>query len=367
MTALPVALEESIDIPWSDEDSLDELVEATLGNDEASTNKFEASTIHTAGTYSESTNDSSLRFGIRFTTEQYHKTKLLNILSDANAAHYLYKEVMNWGSAERLDNYHFNPTRSSRKAQVKYIEKWLQCQYSCPQQIPTPLPGPFPQVVQTITFNFTNQLFTLISDQVLFGNLDNLNVNVDDPFGKYVPPNGLVSTVNSGQWYNTAYRHKVKDPSKYSMMPIIFACDETHLQKGGKAASWPLLFTTSILTQKSRNLPIALRTLGYINDLSLIQSSADDKNLSKELKAERLRAIFKTLLASIIEAQESGALVDISLTFGGVTKNVNLKVPVIFIIGDMQGGDKICCTTCHYSNKLHPLYVISAMLWRRVR
>jgi hypothetical protein len=32
-----------------------------------------------------------------------------------------------------------------------------------------------------------------------------------------------------------------------------------------------------------------------------------------------------------------------------------LKVPVIFIIGDMQGGDKICCTTCHYSNKLHQL------------
>jgi hypothetical protein len=117
---------------------------------------------------------------------------------------------------------------------------------------------PFPQVVQTTAFNSTNQLFTLISDQNLFGNLNNLDVNVDDPFGKYVPPNGLLSTVNSGQWYNTAYRHEVKDPSKDFMMPIIFACDETHLRKGGNAASWPLLFTTSILNQKSRcNLPIA--------------------------------------------------------------------------------------------------------------
>jgi hypothetical protein len=192
MTAPPVALEESIDIPWDDEDSLDEPVEAALGKDEASTNEFGASTIHPVGTYSESTNDSALRFGIRFITEQYHKTKLLKILSNANAPHYLYKEVMNWGSATHLDNYHLNPTRSSRKAQVKYLEKWLQCQYSRPQQIPTPLPGPFPQVVQTTTFNFTNQLFTLISDQVLFGNLDNLDVNVDNPFGKYVPPNGLL-------------------------------------------------------------------------------------------------------------------------------------------------------------------------------
>jgi hypothetical protein len=116
MAALPVALQESIDIPWDDEDSLDESVEAALGNDEASTNESKASAIHAAGTYSESTNDSALRFGIRFTTEQYHKTKLLKILSNANAPHYLYKEVMNWGSGAHLDNYHFNPTRSSRKA-----------------------------------------------------------------------------------------------------------------------------------------------------------------------------------------------------------------------------------------------------------
>jgi hypothetical protein len=126
MTAPPVALEESIDIPWDDEDSLDELVEAALGNDEASTNEFEASTIHPAGTYSESMNDSALRFGIRFTTEQYHETNLLKILSNSNAPHYLYKEVMNWGSAVHLDNYHINPTCSSRKALVKYLKKWLQ-------------------------------------------------------------------------------------------------------------------------------------------------------------------------------------------------------------------------------------------------
>jgi hypothetical protein len=107
------------------------------------------------------------------------------------------------------------------------------------------------------------------------------------------------------------------------------------------------------LNQKARNLPIEWRTLGYINDLSLLQLSTEDKNLTKELKDERLHALFKTILARLIEAQELGALDDIPLLFGDETKIVNLKVPVIFIIGDMQGGDKICCTTCHYSNKLH--------------
>jgi hypothetical protein len=141
-----------------------------------------------------------------------------------------------------------------------------------------------------------------VSDRALFGNLDNLDVNVDDPYGKYLSPNGLLSPVNLGQWYNSAYHHKVKDPSKDLMMPIIFACNKTHLQKGGKASSWPLMFTTSILNQKTRNLPIAWRTLGDINDLSLLQSAAEDKTLSQEVKAERLHAIFKTILATVIKA-----------------------------------------------------------------
>ena len=83
--------------------------------------------------------------------------------------------------------------------------------------------------MQITCFNFTNQLYSLVSDRALFGNMDNLDVSVDDPFGKYVPPSGLLSSVNSGQWYNSAYRHEVKDPAKDFMMPIIFACDETYL------------------------------------------------------------------------------------------------------------------------------------------
>ena len=106
---------------------------------------------------------------------------------------------MEWGRAAAQDNYNFNPTRTSRNAQVKYLEKWLQCQKSRPQQVHTNLPGPGDQGVQTTCFNFTNQLYSLVLDRALFGNLDNLDVNVDDPYGKYVPPNGLLSTVNLGQ------------------------------------------------------------------------------------------------------------------------------------------------------------------------
>jgi hypothetical protein len=80
---------------------------------------------------------------------------------------------MEWGRAAAHDNYNFNPTRTSRNAHVKYLEKWLQFQKSRPQQVPTHFPGPGDQVVETTCFNFTNQLYSLVSDGALFGNLDN--------------------------------------------------------------------------------------------------------------------------------------------------------------------------------------------------
>jgi hypothetical protein len=46
------------------------------------------------------------------------------------------------------------------------------------------------------------------------------------------------------------------------LVGILFACDETKLQKESKARSWPLMFTVSILNKKMRNLPIAWKSLG---------------------------------------------------------------------------------------------------------
>ncbi len=43
-------------------------------------------------------------------------------------------------------------------------------------------------------------MYLLVSDHVLSGKLDNLNVNADDPIGKYVPTNGVLSTTDADQW-----------------------------------------------------------------------------------------------------------------------------------------------------------------------
>ena len=296
-------------------------------------------------------NQSSNCLGIKYTTEQFTETKLLKILNDAAAPHFLYQDILSWAEEAKRNQYSFRPERLERSAQVKYLEKWLHLQPCRPETVKLVLPGPSMQAIQVTRFNFTNQLHSLLSDNALCGNLENLDVNPLDPFAKYVSPSGRLSTVNSGFIYNLAHKNRCKQPNDF-LVGIIFACDETKLRQGSKAGCWPLMFTVSILNQKMRNLPIAWKSLGYIFDLSMIQSKADAKGQSNDLKSERLHAIFKVILSSFVEAQKEGALNYISLTLGNHTKRVNLKPICFFIIGDMQGGDKISCTAAAYTNTM---------------
>ena len=110
--------------PWDEDDDnvMDELEDVNDNNHTGLPN-------HAAdGIYSESAHEAAMRFGIRFTTEQFHTTKLLKIISDANAPHYLYKDIVEWGQAAQRDKYDFHPQRAGRNAQVKYLENWLKLQ-----------------------------------------------------------------------------------------------------------------------------------------------------------------------------------------------------------------------------------------------
>ena len=44
------------------------------------------------------------------------------------------------------------------------------------------------------------------------------------------------------------------------------------------------------------------------------------------------------------------------LNLGGISRIVNIKVPCAFVIGDMQGGDKLCCSAASYSNKISQIF-----------
>ena len=307
--------------------------------------------------YEHEMNANNTDHGYCFGNEFFFQIKLMKILHNANAPNYLYQQIIEWAQEAQDAQLSFYNVLKSRKGLIHQAENWMPyLKQNAPYTVPTILETPGnPQVVDVTVFDFKKQLLSLLNDRFLFGNIDNLDVNKSDPFARYKTPNNVLSTVNSGMRYKLAYKTCVTCPESDFLVPIIFACNETKVSNQGKAACWPLLFTTSILNQEMRNLPAAWRPLGYIYDVSLTTSTNQEKQFGVDLKYTRLHQILKSILSSYIHCQNSTALSNMKVRLGEISKVVNLKVPCFFIIGDMQGGDKMCCSSPCYSNKLRRL------------
>ena len=54
-------------------------------------------------------------WGLSFTPDQYHETKLLHILNQVNVSHFVYEDIMNWAQEAMEDSYDFQPKRKKEK------------------------------------------------------------------------------------------------------------------------------------------------------------------------------------------------------------------------------------------------------------
>jgi hypothetical protein len=70
--------------------------------------------------------------GLSFTPSYYAETKLLKLLNDAHAPHFLYQDVLNWAKEAKQLHYDFCPQRTTHRAQIKYIKKLAQLQVCQP-------------------------------------------------------------------------------------------------------------------------------------------------------------------------------------------------------------------------------------------
>jgi hypothetical protein len=258
---------------------------------------------------------------------------------------------MDWGAEAKKLNYNFQPTRTTRKAQLSFLEKFTDMQDSKPHQVICKLSGTDELEVPVTRFDFKAGLLSLLTDPAIVSDLNNLDVNHDDPFKPFVAPDNRLGCVNSGQWYHDACNNCLQTEQDF-LVPIVMACDETQVSDVAGIRAWPILFSTSILHQSLRNTPKAWKLLGYIYDLSNYESDAEHSRRGTHMNATRLHELIRTILGTYVDAQTNTTLNNIQLTFGDHTKTVNIKVPLCFIIGDMQGGDKLCSCAPVYFNFL---------------
>ena len=215
------------------------------------------------------------------------------------------------------------------------------------------------------TFDAESSISSLLADEELFCNLDNLAVDPDNPFGR-CPRNQPLGEVLTGSWYQEAYDNMLinhgiggiegngKDSANnlpLFMMPIIIYLDKTGTSVMQRHGLEPVMVTTPILKEKIRNITKkSWRHLGFIPDMD--QKSRASKQRERSTKKGKGRSCrnyhvcLEAVLKSFEELQKKG--MKRFLTLGGETKEVSIKFPVAFFIGDTKSQDSLTCRVAHY-------------------
>jgi len=113
------------------------------------------------------------------------------------------------------------------------------------------------------------------------------------------------------------------------------------------------MFTTTIFDCKTRNQAQAWRPLWHIPVECNYYSGKQWKSMKSNLKSIKANILFDTVLQTFKEAQKEGALINIPLQLDNKVKTVNLKVPLVYLIGDIQGEDGICGQSAYYQPDAH--------------
>ena len=103
----------------------------------------------------------------------------------------------------------------------------------------------------------------------------------------------------------------------------------------------PVTFTLSIFDALTRMLPNAWRTLGYVKNLDLIKYNSPFE------KIQDYHAIIGIIMQQVETVQTNGGL---KWQFSGHKFKVTLKMPVMWLLGDTEGQDKLCG---RWSNRTH--------------
>ena len=289
---------------------------------------------------------------------------LLKILNEIDAPLYAFEVIMDWARDAFCSGYKFNPVQRTYQTQISHLQQLLFMENLRPTSVLVNLPGKrTDDSIHVTTFDFISQFINLLSDPQL-NSPPNLQVNPADPFSCYQPPDGRLNESLSGSWYKNAWDYMEEHTQCNFMIPIILYIDKTVLSISGKLTIYPVQMSLSIFTEEARRSSRAWRPLGYIANEEYFYSKAERNVNTPDIKNQRLHVQLNAILKSFKDAQAPGALQDVGIQLGNVSKRVNLYVPLQFIIGDAEGGDQLCsryenrrmncprlCRTCDVSTE----------------
>ena len=204
-------------------------------------------------------------------------------------------------------------------------------------------------------FDFVSAFLNIMHDPSIVGESQNLLYNLPE----YLDPNNKQKSIHSpvdyifhGSWYKDTHNLLISDTKKELICPIILYVDGVSIDNGGRKSLEPISFTLGWFSKQIRNMQKCWRVLGYIPNVEKT-TSMDYKdefgNKKKDvIKKSHYHEIIQCILSELHDVQKRGGIRMI-LPFQSCMKEVLVKFPIAFIVGDTIGNDKLCSRYQNYT------------------
>ena len=310
----------------------------------------------------QSPSDDSLEFHARkklrpnfvVTSQQRSMVKLIKLLDDMNCPDYALPKILEWALENERNQVSFQSAVLNRDSNVSWMRKMLH-NANCllPKVIPTSLSSSIN--VDVMCFDFVPQLLSLLQDPDKM-TAENLVIDIDWPVvNHYIKPEQRISEVYHGSAYKEAFKNAIKARNEQGgfrslfVVPICLWGDATHIDQHGKFKLEPWSFSPLIFNEKARRNPDFWKVLGYVNVLKL--TKAEKKKLKKGVTCQMYHKQLEVIFAHLKES--SKRLKNITLPIGR-NRNINVDIvcPVLYVIADTEGADKMCGRYICYSRPI---------------
>ncbi len=272
--------------------------------------------------------------------------RLLRILRDIGAPFDTYGTIMEMVSDAVRDKVFITTTYRSRDNAIKHFANRyeLSSMYPTFKTQPSPDGRVYPVVVHDAKAMIESLLYSPLMD-----NEDNLLFpNAENPLAGPPPMLDILADVDTGKAYLRAHNLLCTQPH-HLLCGIILYIDEIATDRHGHLLLEPVYFTLTMFNRKTRNQPQAWRPLGYIPNLGLQSKAESAFGMKKEEKIKLYHDVLRKILVPLGHFQKDGGL-PFCLHYRGRDYKVLLKLPILFIVGDTEGHDRLCA---RYNSRAH--------------
>ena len=202
--------------------------------------------------------------------------------------------------------------------------------------------------INVARFDMKSMIVSLLMDPLLMQEKNLLMFKKEYQQPHHSHHNDTFGDIHTGYWFKNAHTHLCKNTNDI-LCPIIMFIDGVGLDAMQRQSLEPVTFTLGIFNRNARNSELFWRLIGYIPNPEKhcnIKYDLLPNNLnSDKVKKDHYQEMLSFILADLKQIQDEGGIrwkFKCGTTF-------NLKFPIMYIIGDAVGLDKLCNRNQNYS------------------